>query len=114
MAVDVPDFGPTFGEDWRDLDAMEVGEMWLRAMLGLRLADAEGEAAAAGWDGAVYRAWTDGEDVAVILSSEWDSPREAREFRATLASWIAEGRRPRSSSTPTAPASTRGSARART
>jgi hypothetical protein len=63
-------------------------------MLGLRLADAEGEAAAAGWDGAVYRAWSDGDDVAVILSSEWDSPREAREFRATLASWIAEGSAP--------------------
>jgi hypothetical protein len=96
VVVDVPDFGPTFGEGWGDLDAMEVGEMWLRAMLNLRIADAEGESAAAGWDGAVYRAWTDGDDVAVVLSSEWDSPREAREFRAALASWIAEGSVPAS------------------
>jgi hypothetical protein len=88
--VDVPDFGPTFGEGWRDLDAMEVGEMWLRAMLNLRLAAGDSESAAEGWDGATYRAWSDGEDVAVILSSVWDSPGEAREFRNALASWIAE------------------------
>ena len=32
--VDVPDFAPTFGEDWRDLDVMEVGELWLEVWLG--------------------------------------------------------------------------------
>ncbi len=58
--VDVPDLGPALGTDWRDLDVMTVGEVWLQLMLELRLDKGVAEQAAAGWDGGIYRAWTDG------------------------------------------------------
>jgi len=86
--VDVPDFAPTFGDGWRDLDVMIVGELWLRVLLDLGTTTQEASAAAAGWDGGIYRAWTDGEDVALILATTWDSPIEAAEFRGALTRWI--------------------------
>jgi len=65
--VDVPDLGPALGDGWRDLDVMTVGEAWLKLMLALRLDDADAARAAAGWDGGIYRAWTDGSETAVVL-----------------------------------------------
>ena len=35
--LDIPDLTPAIGPGWGDLDAMVVGEEWLRAMLALRL-----------------------------------------------------------------------------
>jgi hypothetical protein len=89
--VDVADFGPTFGPSWRDLDAMVVGELWLRVLLHLQLTDDVAEAAAAGWGGGTYRAWSDGDDVAVIMSTEWDTPEDAQEFSDALGRWISHG-----------------------
>ena len=86
--VDVPDFAPTFGDGWRDLDVMVVGELWLRELLDTRLIRSDAEAAAAGWDGGIYRAWTDGKDVVVILSTSWDTAVEAGGFRGALTDWI--------------------------
>ena len=93
-SVDVPDFGPTFGAGWRDLDAMVVGELWLRALLHLRLTDDVAETAAAGWDGGTYRAWRDGQDVAVIMSTVWDTPKDAQEFSDALQRWVSRGSLP--------------------
>jgi hypothetical protein len=86
--VDVPDFAPTFGEGWRDLDVMIVGELWLRVLLDTRLIGSDASSAAEGWDGGIYRAWTDGNDVAVILSTTWDTAVEAGAFRGALTDWI--------------------------
>jgi hypothetical protein len=93
-SIDVPDFAPTFGPDWRDIDAMVVGELWLKVLLHLRLEDDAAAAAAAGWGGATYRAWSDGEDVAVIMSTVWDTPRDAQEFRQALVRWVSRGSSP--------------------
>jgi hypothetical protein len=90
--VDVPDFAPTFGRHWRDHDVMIVGELWLQALLHTRLDRPAAERAAAGWDGGIYRAWSDGHDVAVILRTEWDSPKDASEFRDLLNRWVREGK----------------------
>jgi hypothetical protein len=92
--VDVPDFAPTFGPGWRDHDVMVVGEVWLKALLNLRLDEPAAASAAAGWDGGIYRAWTDGDDVAVILSTVWDSPEDAAEFSDALSRWVSRGSRP--------------------
>jgi len=92
--VDVPDFAPTFGPGWRDHDVMVVGEMWLKALLDLRLEESASIDAAAGWDGGTYRAWSDGADVAVILSTIWDTPADAEEFREALAEWVSRGSGP--------------------
>ena len=90
--VDVPDLAVELGPGWGDLDVMQVGEAWLAAMLGLRLESATAEAAAAGWDGGLYRAFTDGEDAAVVLTTAWDSVADADAFAQASREWLdAEG-----------------------
>jgi hypothetical protein len=89
--VDVPDFAPTFGPTWRDHDVMIVGEVWLKALLNLRLEEDAAASAAAGWDGGLYRAWSDGDDVAVVMSTVWDSPQDAKEFSDVLGKWLSRG-----------------------
>jgi hypothetical protein len=59
--------------------------------LGLRLDGSQAEEATAGWDGGIYRAWSDGGDAAVVLSTEWDSEADAQEFAAAMRQWIFDG-----------------------
>ena len=88
-AVDVPDLTGALGPRWGDLDAMTIGEEWLRAMLALHLDGGVADAAAAGWDGGVYRAFTDGTDVVVALRTAWDSTEDAAAFASALGDWSA-------------------------
>jgi hypothetical protein len=88
--VDIADISSDLGPEWGDLDAMHVGEAWLSAMLSLHLPDFEAEQAAAGWDGGVYRAWSDGRDVVVVIRTAWDSRGEAEGFASALSDWIDE------------------------
>jgi hypothetical protein len=91
---DVPtplDVGPLAG--WTDLDVMDVGEEWIRAMLKLRLDIPTAGAAAAGWDGGIYRAFRRGGEVAVAMRTTWDTSRDASEFRRAAELWIEEGSR---------------------
>lgn len=92
-AVDVPDYGPVLGDGWADLDVMEVGEAWLSAMLALRLEE-DATAAAAGWDGGIYRGWSHEDRTAVVLASAWDSEEDAAEFASAMRRWIAGGASP--------------------
>ena len=89
--VDIPDLGSALGPGWRDLDVQEVGEAWLGIALGLRLPSSTAEEAAAGWDGGLYRAWTDGRRVAVVLATVWDTPQDAAGFADAMAAWISAG-----------------------
>jgi hypothetical protein len=89
--VDIPDLGPLLGPDWNDLDVSDVGEAFLDLMLRLRLDPDRADAAAAGWDGGIYRAWTDGARVAVVMSTVWDTDADAREFAQTMSDWIDAG-----------------------
>jgi len=86
--VEIPDYGPALGRGWKDLDVEEVGEEWLRSLLGLRLTTSSAEIAAEGWDGGVYRAWSHGDDAVVVLSTVWDSHAEASEFAVRIGEWI--------------------------
>lgn len=86
--VDIGDLSAALGPAWGDLDVMEVGEEFLHAMLALRLEEDQASAAAAGWDGGVYRAWTDGADAAVLLRTIWDSEADASEFEDAIARWL--------------------------
>jgi len=85
--VDVPDLGPKLGAGWADLDVMTVGEQWIQLMLALRLGSDQASEAAAGWDGGLYRAWSDGSHTAVVLRTEWDSQDEARRFVTAMNAW---------------------------
>jgi hypothetical protein len=89
--VDVPDLSAELGPGWEDLDVMSIGEAWLQIALGLRLDGLQAGAAAAGWDGGTYRAWSNGSDTAVELSTVWDTAREAEEFAASMTEWIDQG-----------------------
>ena len=89
--VDVEDLSTELGEGWQDLDVMAIGEAWLALALGLRLEGSEAQEATAGWDGGVYRAWSDGQDAAVVLSTEWDGASDAAEFAAGMQEWIDAG-----------------------
>ncbi len=90
--VDVPNLSEELGPGWGDLDVMEVGETWLATMLGLRLDPSVADAAAAGWDGGLYRAFTDGTDAAVVFMTAWDSSADADAFEQAVREWAeAEG-----------------------
>jgi hypothetical protein len=92
--VDVPDLSAALGDGWRDLDVMTVGEAWLQTMLRLRLDHGTADDAAAGWDGGTYRAWTDGDAVAIVMTTVWDSENDAREFAEAARAWVDEGETP--------------------
>lgn len=85
--VDVPDLGSALGAGWTDLDVMTVGEVWLQLMLQLRLDADAADRAATGWDGGIYRAWTDGTHTAVVLRTVWDTPADAQEFVDAMRAW---------------------------
>jgi hypothetical protein len=89
--VDVPDLSEELGPGWQDLDVMSIGEAWLQIALGLRLDGSQAGAAAAGWDGGTYRAWSNGTDTAVELSTVWDTAHDAEEFAASMGEWIEQG-----------------------
>lgn len=89
--VDVRDLSSAFGPGWEDLDVMHVGEAWLQTALGLRLDQAESGEAAGGWDGGLYRAFTDGDEIAIVLQTTWDSERDASEFADSMEAWIGSG-----------------------
>lgn len=89
--VDVPDLASDLGPGWGDLDVMQVGEAWLQAMLALRLDEATAEAAATGWDGGVYRAFTDGRDAVVMFSTAWDTQADADAFAQAIQDWLDAG-----------------------
>jgi hypothetical protein len=89
--VDVPDLADELGAGWQDLDVMTVGESWLDIALGLRLEADDAADAAAGWDGGTYRAWSNGQETAVVLSTVWDSAEDADEFAQAMTEWIGEG-----------------------
>lgn len=91
QAVDIPDLAPKLGPGWSDLDVEEVGEEWLSLLLELRIGGTSAAAAAAGWDGGIYRAWSDGDHVAVMMATVWDTPGDASEFAQAMQQWIDAG-----------------------
>lgn len=91
VPVDIPELAPTLGQGWRDLDVMAVGEEWLQLMLHLRLSATQADAAAAGWGGSIYRAWTDGSHAAVVLRTTWDTAPDAAQFAGAMHDWLRAG-----------------------
>jgi hypothetical protein len=91
VAVDIPQLAPKLGHGWRDLDVQEVGAAWLSVLLGLRIDPDRATAAVDGWKGGIYRAWTDGADVAVELRTTWASRDAASGFASAMGEWLAAG-----------------------
>lgn len=91
VPVDVPDVADALGPGWKDLDVQGVGEAWLDLALRLRLDESAAADAAAGWDGGIYRAWSRGDAVAVVLATAWDSTDDAEAFASAMQRWLDEG-----------------------
>ena len=91
QAIDVPDVSEKLGGPWDPIDVYQVGEQWLGVMLRLRISDDQADSAAAGWDGGEYRAWANGDEVAVLLQTEWDTANDASAFAGAMERWIGEG-----------------------
>jgi hypothetical protein len=89
--LDVPDLGPALGTGWSDLDVQDAGESWLRSLLQRRIDFPTVEGATTGWDGGLLRSWTDGDHVAVVLETAWDSPGDAEEFARVMADYAEIG-----------------------
>ena len=87
VPVEVPDLSSTLGTGWSDLDLSDVGEEFLLALLALHLPRSDAARAAAGWDGGRYRAWSDGSRTAVVLTTRWETPKDASEFAAAMDRW---------------------------
>jgi hypothetical protein len=94
IPVDVPDLAAQLGDGWTDLDVSDAGEAFLDLMLGLRLDSTRADEAAAGWDGGIYRAWSNGDRVAIVMRTAWDTSGDANEFALAMTDWIDAGDQP--------------------
>ncbi|HEY3210704.1 MAG TPA: hypothetical protein VGL18_13110 [Actinomycetota bacterium] len=86
--VHAPDISARLGKGWKAIDFSDVGEGFLREMFQLELPAPEARQAAAGWDGGQYRAFGKGARTAVLLTTVWDTGRDAREFSDTMQRWV--------------------------
>ncbi len=91
VAVDVPQLAPALGDRWRDLDVQAAGAAWLSILLGLRIDQSRASDVVNGWQGGIYRAWTDGRDVAVVLKTTWENGGEASRFATAMHDWVTAG-----------------------
>lgn len=82
--VRLPDLGTVlspYREVWSDV----AGELGVRAVLAAYLPGEVAAAAAGGWDGDAYTAFTRDGRIAVVWSTLWDSPCDADEFFSAYA-----------------------------
>jgi hypothetical protein len=91
VVVDVPQLAPRLGDGWRDLDVQAAGAAWLSILLGLRIDQSRASDVVNGWQGGIYRAWTDGRDVAVVLKTTWENAGEASRFATAMHDWVTAG-----------------------
>jgi hypothetical protein len=73
----------TLGTGWTMPDNGTLGEFDFQAML--QESNATGaDSAAAGWGGAVYNYYENGDKALIIFNSVWDTPKDADEFEAAI------------------------------
>jgi hypothetical protein len=87
VAIDLSAVGRAFPEGWSLYYANTLGEFDLRMLFETYEETRAGAAAAAqGWDGLKFEAYTDaGDDLVLIASSAWDSEADAAEFADSFA-----------------------------
>src|SRR5262249_12437816 len=66
---------------------LAVWGAWVSLLLQLQLPQAQDAEATDFWDGAEYKAWSNGQHTVVVLRTAWDTEGDATEFQAALASF---------------------------
>ncbi len=94
IPVSLGDAGAALGSGWNRVDDGVLGEINLAVLVGADTpdpADPEGvigsewtNSAAEGWGGDRYELWTRGKKSVVLLSTAWDSKRDAEQFLEAL------------------------------
>jgi len=96
LPVSLGEVGKRLGDGWQIVDDGEFGELNLGTLIGLELPSAQdlgtfdptvwSDPAVAGWGGDRWELWShsDGRSV-VLLSTRWDSKKDAAEFHEALA-----------------------------
>jgi hypothetical protein len=87
QTVRVPDLHGALGAGWRAGTRMEWGEIDSRLLLGGEFPVTTAERASDGWDGGELRTFESGNRTALVLSTVWDSPREASENCTAMSRW---------------------------
>ncbi len=76
--------------DWRLVYENALGEFDFAAWFRTLLPSEEADLAAAGWGGCRYQLWEEGSRQSFLLSSRWDSAKDAQEARLALERWLAD------------------------
>jgi hypothetical protein len=91
--VTIPAPGQALGAGWTRAGSGILGELTIGSMVGAPAPDASAIAAppeswtndaAAGWGGDRYELWTKGQSKVALLSTVWDSEKDAAEFERAL------------------------------
>jgi hypothetical protein len=92
--IDLSSLAKRLPEDWRPYYENSLGEFTLRALCESHEATRDSSSAiAAGWDGCRIRAFETGKDGLVVLGhSNWDSEKDAAEFRRGFSSLLQASR----------------------
>ncbi|MCX5976014.1 MAG: hypothetical protein NTV33_04105 [Coprothermobacterota bacterium] len=89
LAIPLPSSPPALA-DWRLVYENVLGEFDFAAWFRTFLPSEEADRAAAGWGGCRYQLWEEGSRQSFLLSSRWDSAKDAREARLALERWLVE------------------------
>jgi hypothetical protein len=81
--IAAPDLAAALGAGWSTQDDDTLGEFDIQIMLRENGAD-NWKNAAAGWDGAHYALYTNGDKAVIALATVWDTEADAAEFVAAL------------------------------
>jgi hypothetical protein len=79
------------GAGWKRTSRGTVGEFDTQELLRLGTDRATAQAAAAGWGGAAYEQWQNGDSRVLVLRWRWDTPLDASEFDAALPLYVVKG-----------------------
>ncbi|HZU05574.1 MAG TPA: hypothetical protein VFB73_06340 [Chloroflexota bacterium] len=80
VEVRLPDLAAALGEDWKQLRTDLLGEIDHRILIQQFLSRDLAERAAAGWAGDRFALLGRGDEVAVVVSSRWESAADAQEW----------------------------------
>ncbi len=89
VAVHFPDLAAALGDGWQQLEADVLGEVDHRILIQQFSDRQRGEQAAAGWAGDGYVLLSNGDHVAVVVSSRWETPDAASTWYGAYAQTVA-------------------------